>query len=226
MPNSTTHRGIHITRAEVPGASYEWTHDETNAHGMAPDIETAIAQIDLHLGSPGPTSAAPMPVTSTTPTVADLVTVKPLEWEDFEGRGARARALLITSYLIARWSDGRFEISVSAPGYSTGFDGERFHPTIEAAKAAAQADYETRILAAIQPDPEPQPVEELDLVGGPPILDLPDLIAEGRKAHESLCRGFDGRGTSTRTLVGDLTAALARASALNTLPDGPDGEVV
>lgn len=72
MSNPLIHRGIHITRAEVPGASYEWTHDETNAHGMAPDIETAIAQIDLHLGSPVPTSAAPMPVTSTTPTVADL----------------------------------------------------------------------------------------------------------------------------------------------------------
>lgn len=81
--------------------------------------------------------------------------VRALEWDDFDGQGAKATAMLIASYLIARWSDGRFEISVSAPGYSTGFDGERFHPTLEAAKAAAQADYERHILAALTPAPQP-----------------------------------------------------------------------
>lgn len=84
------------------------------------------------------------------------VRVKPLEWEDFDERGAKANGLLIASYLIVRWSDGQFEISVSAPGYSTGFDGERFHPTLEASKAAAQADYERRIIAALTPAPQPE----------------------------------------------------------------------
>ena len=38
---------------------------------------------------------------------------------------------------------------MSYPGYQTGYDGPRWHPTLEAAKAAAQADYEARILAAL-----------------------------------------------------------------------------
>ncbi|GLK65656.1 hypothetical protein [Paracoccus kondratievae] len=44
------HRGITIRRAEVPGAPYEWTHDETDAHGMAPDLDAAKRQIDCYLG--------------------------------------------------------------------------------------------------------------------------------------------------------------------------------
>lgn len=88
------------------------------------------------------------------PAPAQAWRVKPLEWEDFEGWGAKAKAMLLTSYIISKWSDGRFEVTVSAPGYGTGFDGERFHPTIGAAKAAAQADYAARILAALIPDTE------------------------------------------------------------------------
>lgn len=78
--------------------------------------------------------------------------VKPLAWENFEGRGAKANAMLLCNYLIDRWSDGRFEVSVSSPGYGTGFDGERWHDSLELAKAAAQADYERRILSAIDLD--------------------------------------------------------------------------
>lgn len=77
--------------------------------------------------------------------------VKPLEWDDFDGRGAKAKAMLIVSYIITRWSDGDFRIEVSAPGYSTSFDGPHVHPTLEAAKTAAQADYEARIMAALEP---------------------------------------------------------------------------
>lgn len=76
--------------------------------------------------------------------------VRSLAWEDFDGWGAKAKAMLLASYMINRWSDGRFEVSVSAPGYQAGFDGERFHPTSEAAKAAAQADYEAGILSALE----------------------------------------------------------------------------
>ena len=76
--------------------------------------------------------------------------VKPLEWDDFEGMGANASAFLLVGYLITFWhSMGVFEISVTAPGYSTIVDGERFHPTLEEDKAAAQEDYERRILDAL-----------------------------------------------------------------------------
>ena len=77
--------------------------------------------------------------------------VKPLVWDDFEGQGAKASGFYQANYLITKWRGrGEFEVAMSYPGYQTGFDGERFHPTLEAAKAAAQADYEARILAALE----------------------------------------------------------------------------
>lgn len=76
--------------------------------------------------------------------------VKPLEWEDFDGLGAKASGFYQANYLIQKWSgEGRYEVAMSYPGYQTGYDGPRWHPTIEAAKAAAQADYEARICAAL-----------------------------------------------------------------------------
>lgn len=83
--------------------------------------------------------------------VRKLVKVKPLEWEDFPGRGAKTAAWLQAHYMIQKWSDGRYELSASYPGYCTDIDGtERFYLSLEAAKAAAQADYESRILAALE----------------------------------------------------------------------------
>lgn len=79
------------------------------------------------------------------------VRVKPLEWQDFDDYGAKASAFYQANYMISEWRGrGEFEVSLSYPGYQAGFDGVRFHPTIEAAKAAAQADYEARILSAIE----------------------------------------------------------------------------
>jgi hypothetical protein len=76
--------------------------------------------------------------------------VRLLEWEDFDGRGARAVAWGQAHYLVSRWSDGRFEISASYPGYRTFIpETERWYPTIEAAKAAAEADYAARIAAQV-----------------------------------------------------------------------------
>ena len=82
------------------------------------------------------------------------VGVKALVWEDFDGMGARASGFYQANYLITVWRGrGQFEVAMSYPGYETGYDGERFHDTLEAAKAAAQADYEARILAALDPAP-------------------------------------------------------------------------
>ena len=83
------------------------------------------------------------------------VRVKPLEWQDFEGMGAKASAFYHANYMITLWRGrSEFEVALSYPGYQTGFDRERFHATLEAAKAAAQADYEARILAALEPAPD------------------------------------------------------------------------
>lgn len=48
------HRGIAIRQAEVPGAPYEWTHEETDAHGMALTLADAKRQINTHLGGDDP----------------------------------------------------------------------------------------------------------------------------------------------------------------------------
>jgi hypothetical protein len=87
--------------------------------------------------------------------LADAVKVKPLVWADFHDRGAKAQAWNEANYMIQKWIDGRWEISASYPGYSTSIYGtDRFYPTIEAAKGAAQADYEASARAALQPDPD------------------------------------------------------------------------
>lgn len=54
MTTPVTHRGITITQAEVPGAPFEWRHEEADAHGMAPTLARAKQQINVHLGSPDP----------------------------------------------------------------------------------------------------------------------------------------------------------------------------
>jgi hypothetical protein len=77
--------------------------------------------------------------------------VKPLVWEDFGGFGAKASGFYQANYLIQKWSgEGRYEVAMSYPGYQTGYDGPRWHPTLEAAKAAAQADYTARIHAVLR----------------------------------------------------------------------------
>ncbi len=45
------HRGILIRQSEVPGAPFDWLHEEADAHGTAATLNDAIRQIDLHLGS-------------------------------------------------------------------------------------------------------------------------------------------------------------------------------
>jgi len=82
------------------------------------------------------------------------VEVRELEWVDFEGRGAKAQAWNAANYMIQKWSDGRYEISASYPGYSNSIAGiDRYYPSIEAAKAAAQSDHAARIRSALTATP-------------------------------------------------------------------------
>lgn len=72
--------------------------------------------------------------------VLELVGPRPLVWDVFEcGRGAKATAWRKANYLITRWSDGRFELVESYPGYQGDNIAGAFMPTLEAAQAAAQA---------------------------------------------------------------------------------------
>lgn len=128
-------------------------------------------------------------------------TVKPLVWVDFPDRGAKARAWNEANYMIQKWSDGRWEITASYPGYATFVDGvDRFHPTLEAAKAAAQADYEARILSALGMQPTVSP-ELLATTNG-----VAALVEAAEKVRDSYWHSSDGVITG----MYDLETALAR----------------
>lgn len=84
-------------------------------------------------------------------TVERVAKVRPLVWNDFSERSSRADVFFAACYMLTRWSDGDWRVSVSYPGYETSFPGEYIFGTRSAAKAAAQADYERRILSALLP---------------------------------------------------------------------------
>jgi hypothetical protein len=114
------------------------------ARGWCSDVN-CYKEMDVDLAE-----AITREVIAALPAVAPGVRVKPLVWIDFEGKGAKAPAWNEANYMIQLWSDGRYEISASYPGYSTFIEGtDRWYDTLDAAKAAAQADYERRIITAL-----------------------------------------------------------------------------
>lgn len=92
---------------------------------------------------------------TTTPTAAARAsgTIKALEW-----RPDGVATTQVGNYTVwAALSGTGWRLAVPSNELNVRrFDSEA------AAKAAAQADYEARILAQIQPDPEPQPVSEVE----------------------------------------------------------------
>lgn len=86
--------------------------------------------------------------------------VKPLAWEDFEGRGAKSPAFGTANYLIAKWDNRGFELCESCPGYGGPAIGQRFYSTLDAAKDAAQAHYEAHILTALA-EPKPETISRI-----------------------------------------------------------------
>jgi hypothetical protein len=99
--------------------------------------------------------------------------VKPLEWESLDdtGRFWRAPAPLFGNIRVEAYGDP-YRIAYSVPGFSDTFTEGEFD-TPEAAKAAAQADYTSRILAALDMDALAQEVEAMVGPGGPLALPKP-----------------------------------------------------
>jgi hypothetical protein len=84
------------------------------------------------------------------------VSVKPLEWKDLGFGFLVAQAPLFGNIRVEHYGD-EFTVSYSIPGYSNTFaEGEFF--TVEKAKAAAEAEYERRILSALSQQPVTPPV--------------------------------------------------------------------
>jgi hypothetical protein len=80
---------------------------------------------------------------------ADGVKVKPLVWEAISDTSFRAKALMFGNVRVETYG-APWVINWSAPGYCDTLIAGEFD-TPEAAKAAAQAYYEARIKAALDP---------------------------------------------------------------------------
>lgn len=94
---------------------------------------------------------------------AEAVTVKPLVWVDgkFSDKHPRETAdSILGTYEVLQWAQGDFGGSV--PAEDRGSSNREFcgAKTMEQAKAAAQADYEARILSAIDTSPVPAITDE------------------------------------------------------------------
>lgn len=96
---------------------------------------------------------------------APSVTVKPLDWGDYD----YAAVEIPEGYSVYDHGDGEWSVHLTWRTGSEKLNDAEF-PSIGAAKAAAQADYESRILAAVQTDPAPgwQPIETAPV--GIPVL--------------------------------------------------------
>jgi hypothetical protein len=136
------------------------------------------------------------------PAVAPGVRVGPLEWEEsLKGRwiGTPDSKLGDLAFWIFRHHDGTLKRAAK--------EGWQFYPTLEAAKAAAQADYEARIIAALDtPAPAMELVEALRVFAkaADALNDgVPDAISLGLFAEGDMRFGPDFPS------VADLRAARA-----------------
>jgi hypothetical protein len=105
-------------------------------------------------------------------TVSDLVKVKPLEWQksvNFDGS---------LSWRRGEYRIDHFHAPAELRGYSLRIDGQKINTfsSLDAAQAAAQADYTVRILGA------------LDLTG------VEALQAEVERLREALKAKLEGEG--------------------------------
>ena len=91
--------------------------------------------------------------------LAGAVKVKPLVW--FEVAKSRYGGKYTADGYTIRYIEGLWLLDFAGQSKAIW----RF-PTIEAAKAAAQTDYEARILAAIQPDPDARQADLAAKIGG------------------------------------------------------------
>ena len=166
-------RKLELANDRVCGARPQRVYNLMIAGGMA----DALRELDCARAEARAALAASQPAQPV------AVKVKPLVWEQSEYPGAvaaTAKAFYDAGYKITSWSGFDYvEVTVAAPGYQkTGYVGEGIYPDFDAAKAAAQADYEARIMAAL--DVLPITVQDAARV----LLSDPDAVAKLARAYD------------------------------------------
>ena len=139
--------------------------------------------------------------------LAGAVKVKPLVW--FEVEKSRYGGKYTADGYTIRYIEGLWLLDFAGQSKAIW----RF-PTIEAAKAAAQTDYDARILAAIQPDPDARQADlsdaardvlaerarQISAEGWTPEHD--DQHVDGEMAQASGCYALNAAGWKTEALRG------------------------
>jgi hypothetical protein len=123
------------------------------------------------------------------------VRVKPLEWHD--NRHAQS---ILGVYSINSWSSGAFSILRPNKGYP---DNNSF-PTVDEAKAAAQADYESRIFSALS---NPSAAAESNASVEARLRE--DKLAAERQYLEEIADGAWGDNPLTQSAAKERLAALS-----------------
>ena len=144
------------------------------------------------------------------------VKVKPLVWGPYPNPVFAGSDIAFANvewtvpycYQVQRdpWAPGY--MAFGFPRHGTETWNSKGHPTIEAAKAAAQADYDARILAAIQPDPD---ARQADLAKA---WTMGRDAAAGAAKHAGLAFGYERAVQAIRALTppADLAARIGGAA--------------
>lgn len=153
--------------ARLTAAVHELESTVTETEGRAQDAiaqmraerDEARAQLAILYGEEGMGNVTPADA-STALAARDAamrnegrrrVKVKPLEWKEATGDDYRKGECFYARSIIDLTP---ISVTNSRNGWWLNTNSETY-PTIDAAKAAAQADYEARILAALEPEGEP-----------------------------------------------------------------------
>lgn len=136
------------------------------------------------------------------------VKVKPLEWKR-NGREVNslwAECDPINRYYTIEPTSNVFEVETTLHLSEFGSDKLGLHPTLEAAKAAAQADYEARIIGALTAIPTPSPEEDLAAAVEAELVavleELDRHTCQGSKENCHKC-GFNWRDTRHHLTAND-----------------------
>ena len=151
-------------------------------------------------------SACKTEATALIPQIAPLLTavkMKPLAWRDFGKEAERAESLF--GLYTAMWGAciNGDTVYLTHAGWLKQFD------TIEAAKAAAQADYEARIMSAVEAVPVAQAIEAERIACTEELrLAVAAARAEERERVEILLRSVEGG--SSRSVIEKRAAAIRK----------------
>ena len=161
---------------------------------------------------------------------ADAVTVKPLEWERFDT--SPEAVIYVAQPVVGYYEAGSFAdgtiggVMPSSPRPDEyGRNYVKFEAeSVEAAKAAAQADYEARILSAIDTSPVPALTDEAVERVARAWTSIDGKLVEFEDERKSGCSLMEEDTGTYEGYMTDAAELLRRSGLLATFPSKGEGE--